>query len=761
MKYQLQIVAASALAAWGTGCATAQTQTQPQPQPQTQTQTPWKMAPVSLKTPWAAKVSPQNALPEYPRPQMARKNWQSLNGLWSYSLNLSGSMFAPGVTDGQILVPFPYESALSGVGKPSPVNQRLWYKRTFSIPKGWKNRSVLLHFGAVNYESAVILNGKALGTHKGGYDSFDFDVTPQLRDGENELVVSVANPIKTDVEDAQVVGKQRKKPGGIFYTGATGIWQSVWLEPVPLAHIDSLKITPDVDASQLRITVRSGGNAPVTVTALDGKTTVASVRGTSNSELMLPIKNAKLWSPDSPFLYDLKVTMGKGKSADSVDSYFAMRKISLGKDEQGRQRIFLNNKFVFQVGALDQGYWPDGIYTAPTDDALKYDVQIAKTLGWNLLRKHAKVEPARWYYWTDKLGMLVWQDMPQMYGGREGALSDGAKAEFDSEWRRIIDQNYNSPSIVVWTTFNEGWGQHDTERVVAYTKALDPSRLVNNASGWTDMKVGDIHDTHAYPGPWSNEPENARAAVNGEFGGITMTVPDHRWETKADVMGYGATLQSGWLATKRYQDLLRNAYKIKETRGTSAIVYTQITDVEQEINGLLTYDRAVMKPDVKIVAAANRGEFLPLPPNPNPQLVPTSDDEPLDWKYTTDKPGDGWYSPAFSDAGWKTGQAPFGHDAGSVRTQWTTSDIWIRRSFALPAQIPAKLNLLVKHDEDAEIYVNGVLAGTVTGYTNDYKSAAMNEAARATLKAGQNTLAVHVHQTTGGQSIDVGIVGVR
>lgn len=583
-------------------------------------QAQWKPAPVSLKTQWAAKVSPQNALPDYPRPQMARKNWQSLNGLWSYGLNDSGSMFAPAEMSGQILVPFPYESALSGIGKPSPTAQKLWYRRSFTVPKAWKNQAVLLHFGAVNYDSTVSLNGRTLGSHKGGFDSFDFDITPQLKDGQNELVVAVTNPLKTDVEDAQVVGKQRKNAGGIFYTGATGIWQSVWLEPVPVAHIDSLKITPDIDAAQLRLTVRSGGNGPVSVSALDGGKVVASAKGTANTELVLPIQNAKLWSPDSPFLYDLKVTLGNGKSADSVDSYFAMRKISLGKDDQGRQRIFLNNKFLFQVGALDQGYWPDGIWTAPTDDALKYDVQIAKTLGWNLLRKHAKVEPARWYYWTDKLGMLVWQDMPQMYGGRDDALSDAAKTQFDAEWRLIMDQNHNSPSIVVWTTFNEGWGQHDTERVVAYTKALDPSRLVNNASGWTDKNVGDIHDTHAYPGPWSNEPEATRASVNGEFGGITMSVPDHRWQNNAKVMGYGATLDSGWLVTKRYQDLLKKAYDIKETRGTSAIVYTQITDVEQEINGLLTYDRSVMKPDVKIIAAANRGQFLPLPPQPEPRI---------------------------------------------------------------------------------------------------------------------------------------------
>ncbi len=719
-------------------------------------QAQWRPAPGSLSTPWTKLVSPQNALPEYPRPQMARANWLSLNGLWSYGLSEAAATGAPTDMSGQILVPYPYEAALSGVGKPSIPTQRLWYRRTFSIPAAWRRQQVLLHFGAVNYEASVMLNGTRLGSHRGGYDGFSFDITSALRPGANELVVSVSNPIASDVEDAQVIGKQRLKPGGIFYTGATGIWQSVWLEPVPLAHIDSLTITPDIDAQVLRVAVQASGNAPVQVMVADGVQTIASIRGTANSELRIPLRNARLWSPESPFLYNLRVRLGSGRNADSVSSYAAMRKISLVKDARGRTVLGLNNKPYFQVGALDQGYWPDGIYTAPTDEALKFDIVAAKQLGWNLLRKHAKVEPARWYYWTDKLGMLVWQDMPQMYGGREGALSQAAKDQFDTEWRAIMTQNHNSPSIVVWTTFNEGWGQHDTERVVATTKAFDPSRLVNNASGWTDKNVGDIHDTHAYPGPWSNEPEATRAAVNGEFGGITMDA-GHRWENNVQVMGYGATLKSSWLATKRFQNLMKTAYGLRDTRGTSAVVYTQLTDVEQEINGVMTYDRAVTKLDKTIVAAANRGQFLPLPPNPKPELVPTSDDEPLNWQYTTEQPAGNWFNPGFNDTAWKTGAAPFGNDMGNVRTPWKTADIWIRRSFSLPATIPAQLNLLVKHDEDAEIYINGVLAATVPGYNSDYTAVPMSEAARATLKPGQNTFAVHVHQTIGGQGIDLGI----
>lgn len=724
-------------------------------------QTGWKPAPAPLMTRWAKDVSPTNALPDYPRPQMVRKTWQSLNGLWDYSLTSADASAAPAAMTGRILVPFPYEAALSGAGKPSIPTQRLWYRRRFSVPAGWKGQRILLHFGAVNYASAVSVNGQTVGTHRGGYDSFTFDITGRLKTDAgqtNEIAVSVTNPLKTDVPDAQVVGKQRVRPGGIFYTAATGIWQSVWLEPVPVQHIETLKITPDIDASQMRLSVPSSVALPLTVTVLDGGKILATATGKTNAEMRLPVRNPKLWSPASPHLYGLKVTLGIGKNADSVTSYFAMRKIALGKDREGRQRIFLNNKFVFEVGALDQGYWPDGIYTAPTDAALRYDIEIAKKLGYNLLRKHAKVEPDRWYYHADRLGMLVWQDMPQMFGGRGGILSDDAKKQFLTEWQRIIAQHYNSPSIVVWTTFNEGWGQHDTPLVVAQTRKWDGTRLVNNASGWTDQKVGDMHDTHAYPVPRSNTPEADRAAVCGEYGGVTLNVPGHRWNDR--VMGYGATLQSSWQATRRFQTLLTDAWNLKDAPGASAVVYTQLTDVEQEINGILTYDRAVMKLNTPIVAAAHRGVFLPLgpDPNPNPQLVPTADDEPIVWRYTTDKPADSWTAVDFQDTDWKTGPAPFGNDAGGVRTNWKTSDIWIRRTFTLPTAIPANLVLLVKHDENAEIYINGVPAGSATGFTGEYAEVPLSAEARAALKSGTNTFAVHCHQTIGGQSIDVGLI---
>ena len=720
----------------------------------------WKIAPGLLTTRWAAEVSPDHPLPEYPRPQLTRPDWLNLNGLWDYALSGADATTKPDAYPGKILVPFPYEAALSGVGQASPTTQRLWYHRTFTIPPAWAGERVLLHFGAVNWDCSVFVNGKAATTHKGGYTAFEADVTDLLATGSNELVVSAANPVRVNEADSQVLGKQRKRSEGIFYTATTGIWQTVWLEPVPQAYIVDLKLIPDVDARVLHVTVRTaaaGAATQIVATAKDGTTASAQVNGQADGTVDIPVPNPHLWSPDDPHLYGLDVALVQnGKTVDHVGSYFAMRKVSLGKDEKGRNRIFINNRFLLQIGLLDQGYWPDGNYTAPTDDALKSDIEVSKKLGYNLLRKHAKVEPDRWYYWCDKLGLLVWQDMPQAFGAKGTGLSEEAKAQWLTEWKAEIAQFYNAPSIIVWTTFNEGWGQHDTEEIVALTKQLDPTRLVNNASGWTDKKVGDIADTHAYPGPWSGKPEETRAAVNGEFGGITETIQGHTWSSK--VKGYGSVLQSKWLATARYLKLLKTAYKLSDDLGTSAFVYTQLSDVEQEVNGILTYDRAEMKLDESVLARANRGLPVEMPPNPNPDLVPNAQAGPVTWRYTLANPGDDWQKADFDDSKWQSGSAPFGHDFGQdVRTEWTTGDIWMRRHFTLPAQVPPKLAFTVHHDEDTQVSLNGVPAATIPAYNADYVTVPIIGAARAALKPGDNVIAVHNHNTTGGQGIDIGI----
>jgi hypothetical protein len=723
----------------------------------------WRPAAGPLMTRWAKDVSPERVHPEYPRPQMVRKDWLNLNGLWDYAITPKDAPAAPEKFAGQILVPFPIESALSGVMKRVSDKQWLWYHRTFRVPGEWKGRRVLLHFQAVDWETTVLVNGKEIGSHQGGYDAFSFDITDALRrSGDQELLVRVFDPTSSG---SQPRGKQVNTPGGIMYMPTTGIWQTVWLEPVPEARIKRLVMTPDVDNSCLRLTVEAEGtNDDYSVfanTFVSRETSGALIGtfGTVGQELTLKISktNLRLWSPDQPSLYNLRVWLSKkaksgdsGTRVDEVQSYFAMRKIDLGKDDQGVLRPRLNGKFVFQVGPLDQGFWPDGLYTAPTDEALRYDIEVTKKLGMNMARKHVKVEPDRWYYWCDKLGLMVWQDMPS--GDNKTPES---KRQFDTELRRMIEGRRNHPSIIMWVVFNEGWGQHDTERYVAEVKKLDPSRLVNNASGWTDKKVGDVIDMHNYPGPGSPNPEPTRAAVLGEFGGLGLPLPGHTWSEKS--WGYRGTADRDDL-TRRYCDLLRRTWDLKDSKGLSAAVYTQTTDVETECNGLMTYDREIIKVNVEMARAANRGE---LPARKLTPVVPTSQARGIDWRYVLNPPAAGWEKPDFDDAAWKSGPGGFGTKGtpgAVVRTEWRTGDIWLRRSIDLPRTKGAGLTLLVHHDEDVEIYINGVLAAKAPGFTTDYEELSISPEALAALRPGKNLLAVHCHQTTGGQYIDVGIV---
>ncbi|HMF12627.1 MAG TPA: glycoside hydrolase family 2 TIM barrel-domain containing protein, partial [Gemmataceae bacterium] len=446
-------------------------------------------------------------------------------------------------------------------------------------------------------------------------------------------------------------------------------------------------------------------------------------------------------------------------------TYFAMRKISVSKDDKGTTRLFLNNKPYFMVGPLDQGFWPDGLYTAPTDEALKYDIEVTKKLGFNMARKHVKVEPERWYYWCDKLGLLVWQDMPsgdKSIRDKEPDLirtPESAK-QYETELKAMIDGLRNHPCIVMWVVFNEGWGQFDTARITKLAKDYDPTRLVNCASGWNDHAgVGDVHDIHVYPGPGAPKLEEKRAGVLGEFGGLGLPFKEHMWEAKS--WSYQGTSSSAEL-TRKYEQLLKRVYELKEKEGLSAAVYTQTTDVETEINGLMTYDRAVIKMDVERAAAANRGDFSKMAKTR--VVVPTSQEKGIAWHYTFDKPPDGWQKPGFDDKGWKEGPGGFGTEGtpgAVVRTTWKTDDIWIRREFTLPEGKTDNLWLNVHHDEDAEIYLNGVLAAKVPRYVTDYTEITISPEARAALKPGKNTIAAHCHQTTGGQYIDVGLVEVK
>ncbi|MCX6997509.1 MAG: beta-galactosidase [Kiritimatiellaeota bacterium] len=579
----------------------------------------WKPVPGHLMTRWAKAVAPDQVLPEYPRPQLVRAQWQNLNGLWDYAIT-DRAAAQPAQFNGKILVPFCVESALSGVKKPLTAQQRLWYRRTFTAPELAGDKRLLLHFGAVDWQAKILVNGQAVGEHTGGYDAFTLDITAAVKSGNNELVVSVFDDSGAS---HQPKGKQHfpaiAKPGGIMYTPCSGIWQTAWLETVPAAYVESLKIVPDVDGGAVSVTVNTQGGGQVQVTALDGDQPVATGAGAAGQPIVLKIPDAKLWSPDTPFLYGLRVACG----ADTVQSYFGMRKIALGKDDQGITRILLNGKFVFQVGFLDQGFWPDGIYTAPTDAALKFDIETTKKLGMNVARKHVKVEPDRWYYWCDKLGLLVWQDMPGSSAGKGGGkdkttgerkdgvpFSPEVAQQFEAELKALVEGRWNHPSIIMWVVFNEGWGQYDTPRLTQWVKSMDPSRLVNNASGWNDIPCGDVQDMHSYPGPGAPKPTDGRAAVLGEFGGLGLPVPGHTWVEKT--WGYRGMTNAAEL-TQQYGKLLQRAYELKDQPGLNAVIYTQTTDCETECNGLITYDREVVKPDLEKTAAANRGQFPPAP----------------------------------------------------------------------------------------------------------------------------------------------------
>lgn len=577
----------------------------------------WKPAGDKIKTAWAEQVNPQQVLPEYPRPIMERADWQNLNGEWDYAIRPKGEV-EPATFDGKILVPFAVESSLSGVQQMVGEANELWYKRTFQVPSAWKGKEILLHFGAVDWQADVFVDDVLIGSHVGGYTPFSLNVTPYLsaKSATHKLVVRVWDPSD---KGYQPRGKQVSNPEGIWYTPVTGIWQTVWLEPVNASHITAIKAIPDVDKQVMHVTVStcspSLASDIVEVELLDKGQVIASAKGVQGKELRLAVKQPTLWEPSNPYLYDMKVRLTKnGRSVDEVKSYTAFRKISTVRDAQGLMRMCLNDKPLFQYGPLDQGWWPDGLYTAPTDEALLYDIKKTKEWGFNMIRKHVKVEPARWYYHCDKEGILVWQDMPsgdmdnqwkpRVYnGGTDRQRTEASIANYYQEWKEIMDLCVSNPSVVVWVPFNEAWGQFDTEKVVAWTKAYDPSRLVNPASGGNHRPCGDILDLHNYPGPDMFLFDPVRVNVLGEYGGIGLAVEDHLWWNKRN-WGYIQFKNSDEVTAEyvKYAKQLKDFVK----KGFSAAVYTQTTDVEGEVNGLMTYDRKVIKINEAQVRAINQ-----------------------------------------------------------------------------------------------------------------------------------------------------------
>ncbi|MFO0872978.1 MAG: glycoside hydrolase family 2 TIM barrel-domain containing protein [Phycisphaerales bacterium] len=768
----------------------------------------WAPVPGRIMTRWAGDVSPEHAWPEYPRPTMVRSQWLNLNGLWEYAIAPGDDTIVPTTFDGRILVPFPIESALSGVGKALAPDQGLWYRRTFAIPSEWGGSRVLLHFGAVDWQAEVFVDGRSVGTHRGGYDPFTFDITEALAapggasraaaggaGATHALVVAVRDPSDAG---GQPRGKQVRKPEGIWYTRSSGIWQTVWIEPVPALSIDRLRTSWDPRAKRLSVSVATRGEVPaapppsggatgqptateVRVRLLDGGATVAEGQARAGLPVALEVAQPRLWSPDDPFLYELRVELrGASGAIDSVASYAGLRDVRIGLEPAQRAaaapavgergaaaavpaaatsatripRILLNGAPLFQFGPLDQGFWPDGLYTAPSVAAMRFDIEAVKRMGGNMLRKHVKVEPELFYELCDRLGVLVWQDMPS--GDNS---TDADRAQFELELRELVEDHANHPSIVMWVPFNEGWGEHDAKRIAELVKSWDPTRLVNNASGWTDAGAGDVIDVHAYPGPAMAPPREPRASVLGEFGGLGLPVEGHTWIAK-DNWGY-VSYPSSEALTEAYVALVR-ALPARIARGLSAAVYTQTTDVEIEVNGWMTYDRAVWKIDPVAAAAAARA--LAGPPPTLRVVVPNAGDgTPATWRYTTEKPADGWNRAGFDDSAWRGGAAGFGA-AGTpgaiIGTEWKSSDIWLRGTMLLPEQLPANLHWSIHHDEDAELFINGVLAATLKGYTTDYDLVPLDGAAARLLQPGRNTIAVHCRQTRGGQYIDVGLVDV-
>lgn len=566
-----------------------------------------------LRTPWADDVGPDNALPEYPRPQLKRSQWQSLNGTWQFAAAEEGE--EPPVGAGrelgeEILVPYPVESQLSGVER---HEERMWYKRQFAVPDDWKvgsGKRLQLHFDAVDWEAVVYVNGEKVTAHKGGYDRFSVDVTDALKPGaQQELVVGVHDPTDDPDGPNPPVGKQRLSPEGIWYTPSSGIWQTVWMEPVAADHTTDVHTKPDIAGEKVSVTARGvPDGVPVTAVAYerDGDggqgEEVGRATGSGSEPFDVPVPGPKLWSPDDPYLYTLKVTVGEGDSADAVESYFGMREIAV-KTVDGKRRMVLNGEPVFSMATLDQGFWPDGLHTAPTDEALAYDLEAHKKLGFNSVRKHIKVEPDRWFYHADRLGLLVWQDMPSMRSDR--TPDEEARTQYEHEMQRMIAQHDSHPSVIMWVTFNEGWGQYDQARIADYAKGLDPTRLVNNMSGHNccgavDGGNGDVSDAHGYPSAQLPEADGERALVSGEYGGLGLAFPGHAWPVRHTYVGVEKEKY-----TDEYLAKLKEVEEFAACDGSSGAVYTQISDVEGELNGLLTYDRKVWKGDTGRIAEAH------------------------------------------------------------------------------------------------------------------------------------------------------------
>ena len=722
-----------------------------------------------LRTRWESQVDPDRPLPEYPRPQMVRGDWTNLNGRWRYAIAPRQSE-RPEEFDGEIIVPFAVESRLSRVERRVPVDCVLWYQRHFeqALPKD--GRRVLLHFGAVDWHARVFVNGKSVGEHRGGFDAFHFDITDALRvGGRQDLVVAVEDPTERGPWPR---GDQSESSP----TPVTGIWQTVWLERVPENRIERLDIATDLESERVEVDAliegaQSGDILEVIVRSVEEEITRAS--GPADETLFVPVPGLERWSPESPRLYDLEVSLRAASSSDATDtvtSYFGMREISLVRDELGVDRMALNSQALFHSGLIDQGRWPGGLYTAPSDEALRHDLELTKRMGFNAVRKQQKVEPARWYFWADKLGLLVWQDMPRggrtraRIGGPEGEESAESRRQFRRELGRLIETHWSHPSIAVWVPFHQGFGQDATNATQRFVAELDPTRLVDGPSGWQDYGYGHLIDSHCSPGPCLAPPTRGRATVLGAFGGTGLRIEDHSWPSRA----------SSTDSTVNSREELRRAYDRATTAleplieaGLSAAMWRQASDVEHEVDGLQTFDRAVVKLGIDWIAARNRRLASLEGRRVVHTLLPDGREAAQEWRWVTESPGAGWAAPEFDDSGWHSGKAPFG-DAGApefrIETPWTEERIWLRRELVLSAEEIAQIEHLavIAHlNGKAKLLLNGRHIRNLGGQSPGHRVTVLGERGRSALRPGRNVVAVFCQKGADWQVADLGLIDLR
>lgn len=713
-------------------------------------ETPWTKSAITAEVPWQ----------EYPRPQMARDNWTNLNGKWEFAIASKEETAWPG-KQSDILVPFPPQSMISGVTKFVSSDQAVWYRREFDRPEFAKaGQDILLHFEAIDYEATVWVNGKEVARHKGGYDPFTI-VLKDIQDQDNEILVRAWDGAN---ETDQPGGKQVFQPNGIWYTNISGIWQTVWLEPVPQDRISDIHFATDMHGNVNALIDSTLPGAEFELKVFDEGNLVAESRNLLSKEgqMSLKIKKPKLWSPESPHLYDVEIRMFvNGDQVDMVTSYFGLRTLEKRRDQWG-ERFYLNAEPIFMFGPLDQGWWPDGLYTPPSDDAMRYDLEFTKQAGFNTVRKHVKIENSRWYRHCDELGLLVWQDMPNGHKYFPGWNTDhtqwNAKADasrpaasisqFRQELTNMVDRLSFFPCIAAWVPFNEAWSQFQTKETVALLKELDPTRLVNPASGGNFVHTGDIFDIHVYPGPGISDPKEGMILVLGEYGGLGLPVEGHLWQ-KQDNWGY-RTFDSAEALEDKYADLVQSLYLLKG-KGLSAAIYTQTTDVEIEVNGLLTYDRKVSKIASDRLAKIN--SLVYEPPLKLTPILPSADEKPQVWEYTFEKPGDDWYA---KDTQWKTGKGGFGTQGtpnAVIGTVWNGSNVWIKAEFQM-SSAKGTFWLKIHHDEDATVYLNGKEVCRLEEYSKDYTYVKLPT---DVLQTGLNRIAISCQQSTGGQYIDAGI----